>query len=669
MGYNPSNIFQEIFSGMNLIAPSAPSIQNISASPRKSILNLGEYFMQPKNQNSNNYFLPSVNTHADALHINGRFKFPDSREGSATTSQRVPSFAHHYNHLIKGDLPKNPISFQKPELKQEQSINKNILIDHRGAVEHIFGKNNMNYKQNLVNPTTYSQPSRQHYQQQHHHQNINYQPLQSIRTSNAVETQPIQHQAGGKQFLLHQMPFVQYVQTSYAFPPQIQIATPNNQLLLQQPDQTTFRYQMPILDFSNIYSQPLSTPAFQYLPKVTQYQPIQNFVRFDVVNSTSKNFQQSEKMENKNYSPPDPVYFPSTTENYARVTTYSSDPSKYKFIINSQIDPPVSTASSRKVNSYNDNGFQPMESPFKISGIKQLQNHVENNTEETPFEVIVAKKPNSINSQLTELGTAENITIPYVSLPDDPQKAIHSIPTDSIKKIINEEISRKTENYDIILKRPTFHQKTTEKPILKWIPKKNRDKSTTSSPSTIFQSPFYPTPIPTATTTTLSVPKKHFVTNIPRGRNRFNSRRTSTTTSTPMQLTSKVYKKKFRTTTSPTTKTTSPTPIPFEFSTVFPTYVLTESTQEPFTLQSFSTSISLVVGGSETVKTTEIPKGYEMVQAGVVPLVTNLTNIKLYRASVSVENEFSKTPDFDNLTFSILNHARAIETVENDENN
>lgn len=653
MGYNPSNIFQEIFSGLNLIAPPVPLFQNISSS-KKSILNLGEYFMQPsiisKYQNNNNYFVPSVNTHAGALNNNGRLKLPDSREGSTIT---FPSATHHYNHLIKSNQPRNPIIFQNPVLKQEQSINNDILIDHRGAVEHIFGKNNINYRQNIVNPTTFPLTGNQHNQQQQNHPNINFLPLQSIRSSSAVQTQPFQQQIGGKQFLINQMP-VQYGQTSYAYTPQIQLATPNNQILLKQPDQTTFRYQVPILDSKNIYSQPLSTPSFHYLPK--DHQPIHNFVRFDTdntfnhQNSTSQNFKQSERTENINYSLPDPVYFPSTTENYARATTYYSDPQVV----------------TRKVKMYNDHGYQPMDSLFPlttdspISRINLLQNHVENNTEETQLETIVLKQPNSINSQLPDLGTGENITIPFASLPDDHQKAIHLLPTDSIKKNITE----KTENYDIILKRPTFHQKTTEKPILKWIPKKNRDKSTTSYPSS--QSQFSPTPIPTAKTTTLRVPLKYVVRNMTRGRSRFNSRRTSTTTSTPIQLTSKENKKKFRTTRSPTTKTN--TPIPFEFSTVFPTYVFTESTQEPFTLQSFSTSISLVVGGSQSVITTEIPKRYEMVQAGVEPLVTNLKNIKLYSAS-NVENTFLKSPDFDNLTFSILNHARAIETYENDENN
>lgn len=48
MSNNTNNIFQEIFLGMNLIAPllNVPSFQNIS-SPGKYILNLGEYFMQP----------------------------------------------------------------------------------------------------------------------------------------------------------------------------------------------------------------------------------------------------------------------------------------------------------------------------------------------------------------------------------------------------------------------------------------------------------------------------------------------------------------------------------------------------------------------------------------------------------------------------------------------
>lgn len=647
VSYNPSTIFPS----MNVIAPSISSFQNISKSPRKSILNLGEYFMQPsiipKYQNAKNFYLPSVNTHSSTYNINGRIKFPDSREGSVKNSPRVPSNLHYYNHFIKSNLSGNPTTFlETPELKQEQVINKN-LIDHRGAVEHVFKKKNMIYNQYFVKPTTFLQSSYQH----QHQPNINNLPLQSIRTSNPFQTQNIQQHVEGKQFLIHQMPFVQ---TPYALPPQIQQTTPNNQLLFQKPNQSTFRYQMqPILDYSII-------PAFHYLPKVAQYQQIQSIVRFDDSsvnhrNTSSENFQQSEKLENKYYSPPDPIYFPSTTEIYDTVTTYSSNPSKLIFLIKPQIESPVGTASIRKVNIHNENGFQLMDPPIKLSGIKQLQSNVENNNEILVTEV--SNKPNSINSQLPELGASEKITIPYLST-DEPKKVLQLLKIDGMKKKVND-----TENYDIILKRPTFHQKTTEKPILKWILKKNRGKTTKSSPNSKSRSSLFPTPVPPEKITTLNVLQKQSFSKVTRGRNRYNFKRTSTTSPTPLQ-TLNVSKKKFRMTTSLTTETN--THVPFEFSTVFPTYILTESTDKPFTLESFSTSISLVVGTSTT---TDISKSYKMVQAVVEPLVTNLTNIKLYRASVNnVYNKFAKTQDFDNLTFSILNHARAIETVENDEN-
>lgn len=101
-------------------------------------------------------------------------------------------------------------------------------------------------------------------------------------------------------------------------------------------------------------------------------------------------------------------------------------------------------------------------------------------------------------------------------------------------------------------------------------------------------------------------------------------------------------------------------------------------TDEPsvVTLQSLSTSISFEVSGErgeagrseryeyahehELEQTTSMPS-YELVPAGVEIIQTNSSNMRLFKASASAVPE-----KFDDLTISVLNHAKAL--VKNDSN-
>lgn len=435
------------------------------------------------------------------------------------------------------------------------------------------------------------------------------------------------------------MPIIQIAQTPYgAFPIQIQLSTPPNPALFQQQqhDVTTFRYPQ-LISLSNQPPQQLFNPYLTPLVNLAQNR------------NSSKQFHESERHTMNYYSPIDPVYHhqqqqqQSTTEAPIQPSTYSPRFNNYAHLRPQINTPAQSTAGSNvRVNTFNDNGFQPV-TPSKHHNFK---NFMKSST--------TTAKPDSINAQLYDVNDPnENITIPYVTSP----------PTVSSSDKVNE-----VNNYQIVVGRPKYSttklfEASTEKPVLKWLPKKQRDKlvnvtSTTPPPSI---SAFIPTILPaetssTITTTTTAQPYTRLTTtHIFRGRNRFNKRNSSSsnvraTTISPQ--TTRITRKK---TTSAIPISTSSTPAPIV--TVFPTYITpAQSTDDPITSQSFSTSISLEVNGERVYDQTTI--GYELVSAGVESIDTNNTNVKLFKASVVPEK-------FDDLTFSILNHAQ---TLQNDEN-
>lgn len=213
-----------------------------------------------------------------------------------------------------------------------------------------------------------------------------------------------------------------------------------------------------------------------------------------------------------------------------------------------------------------------------------------------------------------------------------------------------------------------FTEKPTEKPVLKWLPKKQRDKAanTTIAPTTTFATPrqthpfeptrqthpFEATLTPTEATTPQST--KLPATHIFRGRNRFGKRNSSssgvrTATISP-QIATKLSRKKNQNPSTPTPSTS-----------IYPAYItpVQQTTVEPVTLRSLSTSISLEVNG-ERVNDQATTPGYELIPANIQSIDTNNSNIKLFKASVVPEK-------FDDLAHSILNHAHHVEK-QKDEN-
>ena len=109
----------------------------------------------------------------------------------------------------------------------------------------------------------------------------------------------------------------------------------------------------------------------------------------------------------------------------------------------------------------------------------------------------------------------------------------------------------------------------------------------------------------------------------------------------------------------------------------YPTSTFYPTTDEPITSQSFSTSISLLVGEGESGQDESflqknlphypiyphLPK-FEMFRADIQPIETNNSKVQLYRAT----EDTLESPQFLNktnseqvtLAKSILNHARSI---------
>lgn len=594
---NPNSLMQNFLG----LSPPKSSTQN-NQKPHKhhhkkdNRLNTGEFYMAPKIINTaKTHFHPTEKYHV--LHqVDQHVRFPDSREMTVNK--------HQSQHQVNLYRP-------KPEIYNHKNI-----IDYRGANDNVFVGSS---DHQLTQPNNHiTQPNYQFSHQNSqlitpNHQLSQHQLIQPNQQFHQPSSQPMVPVFS----IPVDMPLIQLAQAPYAFPFQIQLSSPANQPLFpQQHEVTTFRYQPQLIGLSNHPQQPL----------FNQYVPI-SFIP----SNKSKIFQESERHTMNYYSLPDPVYHhqQSTTEAPIQPTTYSPRFNNYANILRLQTETAISTASSIQVNAFDDNEFQPVTPSYDI----RKHNHFKSGAISSTTE-----KPDSINAQLYEtFDVNENFTIPYVTLSPLPAQVTTNGKSNEV-------------NYQIVMGRPKlstqrFNEKTSEKPVLKWIPKKQRkmltNVTTTSTPAS--QNSFVPT-LPPNELVTPSFTRS--TTHIFRGRNRFNKRNSSTNAraaTSPPQISTKLTRKK--STTFPSTLAS------FIATSIFPTYItpINTQTEEPITLQSLSTSISLEVNGERVFDPTTTA-GYELVSAGVESIATNNTNVKLFKASVVPEK-------FDDLTFSILKHA------------
>jgi hypothetical protein len=526
-------------------------------------------------------------------------------------SPAVNIHAQQIDHRIRFPDSKEISTVMKPPMNlyrpKPEIYNQKNIIDYRGANDNVFvGTSDHRQTQTSFQtpPNIHALPNyQQNFPQGYNQLKPSFQQHQSHPIAVPVFSIPVD------------MPIIQLAQSPYAFPLQIQLSTPPNQAIFPPSDVTTFRYQ-PLIGLSNP-SPPIFNP---YLP-----------ISLLPAEDNLKPFKESERHVTNHYSLPDPVYHveeQSTTEAPIQTSTKSPRVNNYASIVRQQVEKPViSTASSVQVNRFDDNEFIPISPPYDAKKFKNV------------LKTSSTEKPDSITSQLVGIYDDANATIPYVTLPPLDDTSVKS-----------NEIS-----YKVVADRPKSPSaKTSEKPVLKWMPKKQRNKTknfTSTTLATPTQNSFLPTMLPVETTTQQSLKS---TTLIYRGRNRYNKRNSSLSANvrvaTISPQTTKIARKK---TASAVTISALSTPSPYP-SSVFPAYITPQVTQEPITSQSFSTSVSLEVNG-ERIFSPTTTVGYELISAGVESIRTNNSNIKLFKASVVPEK-------FDDLTFSILNHAKVIDS-------
>ncbi|CRK95423.1 CLUMA_CG008899, isoform A [Clunio marinus] len=436
------------------------------------------------------------------------------------------------------------------------------------------------------------------------------------------------------------MPLIQVAQSpgyfQGAFPFQIQLTTnpTNQQPIYPQPqDPSHFRYQPRFVSLSHQQSP-------QLFNQYTSYNAIQP--------NKSKPFQESERYTMNYYSQVDPIYHnhhphqhllqQSPTEAPIDSSTHLPRFINYANVLRS---PPIeqmpieSTASSIQVNMFDDNEFRPITPSYDVRKLTQLYG-------KTAMKVSTTSKSEEDlnNSQTTISSVGDIITGTYI--------------TSTTEKTVFDDKKVKDDyegSYKVVAERTKASQKTTEKPILKWTPKKKQKNvllnNTLATTTTMETKTFVPTIIPEETSTKASskIPSKIY-----RGRNRFNRRNSTllsssnvrTVTISPTKISRKKLSRFGSQQSSQETR-----------SSLFPAYI----TPEPITLKSLSTSISLEVNGERIYDVKPSTPGYEYVPASVETIGTNSTNVKLFKASIVPEN-------FDDLTTSILKHAKILENEE-----
>jgi len=459
---------------------------------------------------------------------------------------------------------------------------------------------------------------------QQSHSNVNNSPLKPLpaRSTGLFMSQPA--------ILLPQMPISLFHVAPYTIPLHLQVSTPANQVLYaQQPDVTTFRYP-------NFHNSHQLIPQFQYLQ------------------NKSNPFKESERIiPQQSYSLPDPVYHSTST-----TTDKPIYPTMYTPKLSSYV-----TASSIQINSYDNNDFQPIVAPFSSPKNKYDTKKIVFSSDEK----ILSKTTKYQNRHATN--NKERIKSTSTTTQATPSSSTIDFPQNY------EQLDYA--NYDIVATRPSVTKRTTEKPILKWLPKRHRNK-TLSNVTTL--------PAPTKSSFSASIEttsqssihptiKASTHSQIFRGRNRFyNKRNSSTSTITTEKSTtlssnlnhqnlSKQFKRKLSLTTTLLPITTQ-SPINAQTTTIFPTHSVTSfyETKEPITSQSYSTSVSLQVDGDKVDTTAS----YELVPASVETINSNSTNIKIYRAS-AISEDIDVNDDrlkIDEIASTILKHAKSTDNVK-----
>lgn len=637
---NPNNMLQTLLSGFNISPLQQASLVHSNvvksdASNKETIikdtrLNTGEFYigMKPKitaslpasTQKLNYHSSPSANLLT--AHSNGNLlpqsmlKFPESQEQTSNNNyvrhQLIQqSLLPHY--MTQRGQPQPQQQRPKPEIYHHT----NSPIDPRGAIDNIHvGSDNKQF---------------------HYHKAAAAPP--ALMTAPLLYTLPIDMNS-----------IIQSLPAAAAYPLSLQFSTPTNpaSLWFAQPEVTTFRY-----------------PQMVDHQKSPQQQPPLGAAKIP----HQKN---SGERHTAVYSRPDPVYHASLSALKTEATASQSTRQHNYANANS-----VRLKSSHQLNKYDDNDdeFKPITPMYDVRRHKNGYRLAPTTPSSTP--------------------AAETSTPAWVKATEPTSAQIRTVSAERDESILptiiveSDEKSNEIAGYRVVSERATMT--TTEKPVLKWMPKQRKTKPTNQ---TFAVTPSSAAPMPTETifdqieTTTLppATTQLHHVTKMQqffRGRNRFTSKRNSTLrVASPTLLpqssispasaepiiattTTKLIRKKSSTTHAPSSLLSS--------STVYPAYVTVTPIPmtDEVTLQSLSTSISYEVSGdasesddksdSSQQQTTSMP-GYELVPADVVEVMQgNSGNMQMFQVGAS------EVPD--DLTISILNHAKTLEKNDSSSSN
>lgn len=641
-------------------------------------LNLGEYYVKPttdmlppKTQSytsrprySTQLFSPNFNHYTPEGTNN--FRFPDNHNNNGFSNKiltEISNFNHgaNFNHI----LPEQPAV--------TTHLHHHYYLDK--------------YKRPLIKVSAYENeeefkhppppiPTHKYY----NNLRIETPGLESYKTEGHISTQNLyQHRP------IYKIPKVEYnnYQTPQVFTNQIPIP-PDVGSQIYSPHTVPYQevseqyHKTPVTTAQ--YTQTLQVPPFA---GITNHRPLVKYVTQEITPGykiiqksrpiitpppTSSPFKESEQLENTKYSDPDPLYHPNginpTIVSYGTASggdNLDDDSFKHSLPMPQQQTEPIPTThnyiipeTAQDEDSHNYD--------YENSDNDRIHLHIrdQSSTHRPPSG---NKYPDSINAQLPPPHPNDDTEIPYVETSVITEKSVSPplIIVPAISAATKETITNQTKSKHRS-RSPTLRKSrtttTTEKPVLKWTPKRSRVKN--ASPATAAtrnkSTKIYSSKIPQFDSSRV----EQLITVSPLTDETPQSSTTSTTTTQPTYI-EHLPKNRIRNYESQKRhdQSNSETQI-------------TGQKQLPHTEKSQTSSVSIKFANKrqKLFDAKQRPQlklrssKYEMIKADIQALKTNSTGMQLYRATASddgIENRELNDGELDPIAQSILNHAKSIQ--------
>ncbi|XP_037050127.1 uncharacterized protein LOC119084313 [Bradysia coprophila] len=598
-------------------------------------LNTGEYY-HPKRNGEQYYQRPVATTSSYGGHV----QFPDAITATndfleATRTYPISPFTsthlHHHYYLNRNNVPLiKATGFEKETVYEDPSGDdyrtqvrvRNPQIEEDSSQIHQQPDQSQSNKQQEPNASPQNNPiptavgiGYNFYTEQPHNVyevsdssgNIfgNHQHLQTpYSLSEQVPAPPLQ--------------FGQFYQQNHPYnhPLQLQVATPPQQYLVNG------------LENAPITTAPFSLRQQQY--QLEQFRPIIDYPsRFNrqqfPIQSNDVNVNYNQQFEPNRYSEPDPIYHgeniplaPYTRQvgfdpvidigNHQQQATSAPKPTENSN--QNQEKPEKQTELKNDEEEYEINPVNVRKRPERQraktqSKSKQQQQQPDRTENQTKY-------PDSINAQLPPPEQDDDLTVPYVESSVITQTSlIQSTSAES------NDYSKHSTNYEKPRRvRPRGYygpRTTTEKPILKWMPKKTKPKGSITIIEDADESASTASPVTTEAIVTVTPVNNHS-----------EEPRTSVSTSISVQVGSNSAAPVL----SHSKQTTRPT----------------NSSSEPKESEEFTGFLPTVIPNVELVR-------------GIIEAVrTNQSNLKLFRSGEIDDNDAEE----DHIAQSIITHARGL---------